>query len=198
MGNENQIVAPADFVDEKVAGHQAHPALDAMAFHDLAGHIERNPFALGREGRRHQHMFFGSGTFDPIAGLETQIMLDRWGLVGWGQARVPVTRNRYQYRASRIVAAGVGARSGFGLQRGGFLVQQEVFAESPALWESEPALNSGRVSLLATVGTFVTPRPAWQLHALVKVPYYTKAQGGQLRWPFIALVGVTYTFALGQ
>ena len=33
------------------------------------GHVEPDPFELGRQGIKHQHMFFGSGTVNPYASL---------------------------------------------------------------------------------------------------------------------------------
>jgi hypothetical protein len=162
------------------------------------GHIEPNPFVLGEHGQFHQHMFFGNGTVDPMLALDTSVAFDKWALVGWGLARTPFYENRYGYRGSTIVVAGVGAQSGFGLQRWSFLIQPEVYFETPAVWSDVPARNSGRTSLLATAGVFVRPSDRWQLNVLVKIPYYTWAQGGQLQWPFVASLGFTYTFDLGE
>lgn len=160
------------------------------------GGIEPDPFVRGEAGLRHQHMFFGSGTFDPIAGIETQALFDRWRLVGWAQARVPLYANRYGYRGSRTFVAGLGAQTGFGLKRWGFLLQPEVYLETPALWSGRPARNSGRVSLLGAAGVFVSVTDHWLVHAIVKVPVVTRAQGGQLRWPAVGIVGASYTFDL--
>jgi hypothetical protein len=158
------------------------------------GRTEPNPFALGAQGKDHQHMFFGTGTFDPVIGLDTNVAFDRWSLVGWAVARTPLYANPYGYRGTRVVVAGLGAQSGFGLQRLSFLLQPEVYFETPARWEGQHDLNSGRTSLVATAGLLATPAPGWQIHVLGKVPYYTWSQGGQLRWPFVAMLGFSYTF----
>lgn len=162
------------------------------------GNIEENPFELGERGEAHQHMFFGSGTVDPMLGLESQVAFDEWRLVTWTQAKIPAYANRHGYRASRLVVGGVGAQSGFGLKRFSFLLQPEVYFETPAVWGDEPARNSGRLSLIATAGAFAMPAERWQIHLLAKIPYYTWAKGGQLRWPFLAILGFSYTFDVGK
>jgi hypothetical protein len=162
------------------------------------GNIEADPFELGERGQTHQHMFFGSGTVDPSVGFDSTVAFDKWGLVAWSLARVPFYQNRYGYLASTIVVGGVGAQSGFGLQKWSFLIQPELYFETPALWNGKPAPNSGRMSLLATAGVFVRPVEDWQLHMLVSVPYVTWARGGQLRWPLVATLGFSYTFDIGK
>jgi hypothetical protein len=162
------------------------------------GHIEPDPFELGEHGQAHQHMFFGSGTVDPSVGFDSNLAFDKWGLVAWGLARVPFYENRYGYLQSKVAVGGIGAQSGFGLERWSFLIQPELYFETPALWNGTPARNSGRTSLLATAGVFVRPAKGWQLHMLVKVPYATWAQGGQLQWPLVATLGFSYTFDLGE
>lgn len=162
------------------------------------GNLEPDPFELGEHGQTHQHMFFGNGTVDPVFGFDTNVAFDKWSLVGWALARTPFYENRHGYRGSSIVVAGVGAQSGFGLERWTFLVQPELYFESPALWSGRPARNSGRTSLLATAGVFMRPNERWQLHLLVKIPYVTWAKGGQLQWPFVAALGFSYTFDIGR
>ncbi|MEM7156004.1 MAG: transporter [Myxococcota bacterium] len=162
------------------------------------GNTEPDPFALGAAGQEHQHMFFGSGTVDPRIGFDTNVAFDRWGLVGWSLLEAPLYSNKHGYRGSTVVVGGMGAQSGFGLQRWSFLVQPEVYFETPARWNDTLARNSGRTSLIATAGAFFLPTPQWRLHALVKVPYATFARGGQLRWPIVALLGFSYTVQVGK
>jgi hypothetical protein len=162
------------------------------------GHIEPDPFELGEQELPHQHMFFGSGVVIPVVGFDTTISFDKWALVGWSVARLPFYENRYGYLQSTSLVGGVGAQSGFGLKRWTFLIQPELYFETPAFWNGKPARNSGRTSLIATAGVFARPAEGWQIHLLLKVPYQTWAKGGQLSWPFVATLGFTYTFDVGQ
>ncbi|MEM6993447.1 MAG: hypothetical protein AAF721_23235 [Myxococcota bacterium] len=161
------------------------------------GNIEPDPFVLGRNGQEHQHMFFGTGTYDPVLGLDTNIAFDRWSLVGWASTRAALYENRFGYRASAIAAGGVGAQSRFGLERWAFLLQPEIYFETPAQWSGADARNSGRMSLIAAAGVFATPAKGWQVYALAKIPYYTVARGGQLRWPGVCVIGFAHWFELG-
>ncbi|MBL4685281.1 MAG: hypothetical protein JKY37_11875 [Nannocystaceae bacterium] len=161
------------------------------------GGIEPDPFIEGEGGHRHQHMFFGSGTYDPVLGLDTNVAFDRWSLVAWTTTRAALYANRFGYRGSTVVAGGAGAQSRFGLKRWAFLVQPEVYFETPAVWSGAEAKNSGRLSLIATAGVFATPAEGWQLYALAKIPYYTATRGGQLRWPVVGVLGFARWFDLG-
>ncbi len=161
------------------------------------GHIEPDPFELGERGQPHQHMFFGSGVVIPVLGFDTTVAFDKWALIGWSVARLPFYENRYGYLQSTFVVGGIGAQSGFGLKRWTFLLQPELYFETPALWNGTPARNSGRTSLIATAGVFARPAEGWQIHLLLKVPYMTWAKGGQLSWPLVATLGFTYTFDIG-
>lgn len=158
------------------------------------GRTEPDPFALAAEGRQHQHIFFGNGTVDPVVGLDTNLAFEKWRLLGYGIARAPLYASRRGYRGSTIVTGGVGAQSGFGLDRWSFLLQQEVYFETPAKWRTATALNSGRTSLVATVGAFWAPAEGWQVHLLAKIPYVTWTRGSPLQWPFTAILGFSYTF----
>ena len=52
---------------------------DVMAGMSLPfGGIQPDPFALGRQGRSHQHLFFGTGTFDPRLSLELEYAFSIW------------------------------------------------------------------------------------------------------------------------
>jgi len=158
------------------------------------GATQPDPFALGERGLSHQHVFFCSGTVDPVLGLESNVALRKLAVTAWLSSRVPLYRNRHGYLHSRSIVAGVGVLTGFGLSRWTFLAQPEVYWESPAKWPERAAPNSGRTSLLATVGVFVRPVQPLQLHVLLKVPYFTRAHGGALRWPVLAVLGATVTF----
>lgn len=157
------------------------------------GGISRDPFELGRRGKPHQHIFFGNGTFDPLLGVEGGWTGRKLGAGAWALGRIAAYRNRFGYHPPSNVAAGVNVVSGFGLEKWRFMLQPEVFHETRARWGSDYALNSGRTSLLATVGAFVRASRTVQVHMIAKIPYYNATRGGQYRWPVVALVGFSWT-----
>src|SRR5690606_9571258 len=74
------------------------------------GRTESNPFTLGDRGIRHQHIQFGSGTFDPILALDISIPLGRWLMSGYGQGQAALYENGHGYRAG--LRASLGAQAG--------------------------------------------------------------------------------------
>lgn len=171
--------------------------LDALGGLSLpTGHTEPDPFALGEEGHEHQHIFFGTGTFDPIAGLEAY---RRWGdlqVAGWLKLRTSLYENSFGYRAGTQASAGFGVNPSFGLGSWSLLAQLEVYHEEPSRWRSREARNSGRTDLTGNLGVSWAPSPHWNLHALVKLPENLAARGGQLELSPVISVGVTHAFHL--
>lgn len=161
------------------------------------GGTEPDPFALGRAGKPHRHLFFGSGTFDPIVGGRVTYALGTVRLSAWATVRAPLYENSFGYRASTQTSAGLGVESSFGLRSWRFVVQPEVFHESTASWTSEEASNSGRIDLVGTLGAFWNVSEAWTARLLVKVPWTLAVVGGQLSIPAVGVLGVERAIDLG-
>jgi hypothetical protein len=71
------------------------------------GHIESDPFALGDAGLEHQHIQFGSGTFDPHLGLSLSRAFEdtQWSL--YGQIQDSLYENSHGFRAGMRGLAGL-------------------------------------------------------------------------------------------
>src|SRR5260221_10880788 len=65
------------------------------------GHTVENPFALGRRGLPHQHIQFGTGTWNPMLGLSVGRHLGQTSVIGSALARLPLYENAHGYRAGR-------------------------------------------------------------------------------------------------
>lgn len=172
------------------------------------GRTEPNPFALAARGLENQRMFFGSGTVDPVLGLQGRTRFETWSLVFWTNARLRLYTNDRGYNAGHLLGGGVEAISGFGLDRWSFGLSPEVQHQTPATWAAidssgdsadgvQTALNSGRTTLLLGVGAYYAPEPTWQLFVQAKAPFVLQAQAGDLAWPFLGTVGVRYAFGVG-
>ncbi len=96
------------------------------------GSIEPNPFEAGEKGQRHQHVFFGSGTLDPIAGLSFRTVFSGFDLMGWAQGKTSLTTNRHGYQGPTNLSGALGIKTGFGFDDLQFIVQQEILHETPA------------------------------------------------------------------
>jgi hypothetical protein len=78
------------------------------------GGVEPNPYRLGEEGLPHQHILFGTGTFDPLVAIDLAHDFGPWQLSAWAQAQIPLYRNKYGYQAGTRIIAGLLASSAFG------------------------------------------------------------------------------------
>ena len=157
------------------------------------GRVEENPFARGRNGLEHQHVFFGGGTVRPIVSLAAVYPLDSVTLTAFGEAQLSLYAGPEDYTPPSLVVAGLGAQIGFGLTSWRFLLQQELFHEVPARWGDERAENSGRTDLIGTAGAAWLASPAFRPSLLVRVPYYTFGAGDPITIPAVVSLSMTAT-----
>jgi hypothetical protein len=73
------------------------------------GRTEANPFALGDIGLRHQHIQFGTGTFDPVGGFQLSRTIATVQLAAYGQGQVSLYENTHGFRAPARLFGGVQA-----------------------------------------------------------------------------------------
>ncbi len=170
---------------------------------DLAGGVsiptgdtEPDPFALGEEGHEHQHIFFGSGTLDPIVAVSAYRRRGTLQTAGWLRLQASLDESSHGFRAGERLSFGFGINPSFGLTSWSFLAQVEVYHEEPSRWADRDARNSGRTDLLANVGVFWTPSRDLNLHAIVRLPENLDAKGGQLELSPMLLLGASYSFNL--
>lgn len=154
------------------------------------GRTEANPFDLGRRGLAHQHLQFGTGTWDPVVGVAAG---RRFGQVGFrlsGLARFIVSTSDHGYRAGdRYYASAAVDRRIAGAWRG--IAGVDVMREEAETWggRTETEGNLGRTDLLASLGLTRPLGRAGGLHVTAKIPLRARATGSQVRYPVILAVG---------
>ena len=119
------------------------------------GKTEADPWKLGVQGLKHQHIQFGTGTFDPIADLYYYIPL--YGNLAANaslRGKLPFYENSKTYRGSRELTYTAGLNyqftDGLSLQAGYF-----GFYQSFAYWAGERDINSGLRFSMASLGASV-------------------------------------------
>jgi hypothetical protein len=195
----------------------ADPWLSARAQVDVAGFLvtgrlgvtlplgrtEENPFALGAAGLPHQHVQLGTGTFNPLIGLEIARPLGALQLQAYGQAQLSLYDNRHGYRAGARILGGVevGGRVWQDLHCAGGVA---VFSEAPERWDGviQQDGNLGRTDVLVGASlaypaggfTFILgfKMPVYQLIIQSEDPHGS----GQLTYPGIINLGVQRVFDL--
>jgi hypothetical protein len=154
------------------------------------GRTEPNPFELGRRGLPHQHIQFGTGTWDPIVGLALGRRFTWATLVASAQARLVAYANGHGYRAgdrydgSAFIERRLGARWRV---QGGFDVGHEAAERWSGIVEEEG--NLGRTDVLASAAMVRQVGRAGALVLSLKVPVYTHAVRAQVDYPLIVGFG---------
>lgn len=153
------------------------------------GRTEPNPFDLGRRGLPHQHLQFGTGTWDPVAGVSAGRRFGQVGFVVHALARLVFGTNAHGYRAGeRFYASAALDRRIAGAWRG--IAGLDLARERTETWDGriETEGNLGRTDLLASVGV-TRPLGRGGFHVTAKIPLLTRATGAQVHYPVIVAVG---------
>jgi hypothetical protein len=136
------------------------------------GSTEEDPFALGAQGKRHQHIQLGTGTFDPLLMLDLSRSIAPLDVSAYGQAQLSLYQNSRGFQAGNRYFAGLQA---------GTLVAARVTAslgldllvERPERWSGQIQQdgNLGRTELL---GGLTLSRPFGRALAslVVRFPIY--------------------------
>jgi hypothetical protein len=157
------------------------------------GRTEPNPFELGRLGLPHEHVQFGTGTWDPMIEAGVGRRIGEWNTSLTTHARFVVSTNDHGYRAGdRYHASANAERHVAGRWRGA--VGVDLVREETETWNGrrEEEGNLGRTDVLASVSA---ARPLGARNVLtfaLRVPLVTRASGSQLSYPLIASVGLSW------
>jgi hypothetical protein len=169
------------------------------------GRTEPNPFALGAAGLPHQHVQFGTGTFNPLLGLDVARNLGLVLLRGYAQAQLSLYENRHGYLAGTRILGGIeaGGRIWRGLSAFG---AADIFSEAPERWDGviQQDGNLGRTDVL--VGASITYAVGgYNVGLGLKLPVYQHIESdsheaGQLSYPAIVsfTVHTVFDFASGS
>lgn len=166
------------------------------------GRTEPNPFVLGRMGLQHQHVQFGTGTVDPLVGLQlSQRLGERVTPRLYGLAQLSLYQNRFGYQAGSRFLGGLAADVKV-LEVLSLTATSEVLVELPERWDGriEQDGNIGRVDVL--VGAAVEWRVAgFTLSLSGRGPvfqyfFHESEDHGQLRFPLILSLGAERSFDL--
>jgi hypothetical protein len=128
-----------------------------------SGHTEPNPIVLGREGRKHEHIQFGSGTVDPLLSLLWSPTIGRFTLAAAADAQIPLYENSHGFRAPVTVRYSVGPHLALGST--GVSLEFAGQYQSIGRWDGEIDEGTGfhnggvflRATFLVAKGWRVTP-----------------------------------------
>lgn len=162
----------------------------------LGSTVEEDPYRAGREGRTHEHVQFGTGTFRPVLGSSIGVDLGRVAIDAWFLSTVSAYANSIGYRPGHRLGAGARISSAFSTRSFRFGTGLEVMRETREDWSGaqNPDGNLGRSDVLAVATAQWSPSRGWGLFAAVRVPVYVDVVGAQLHYPAVVQLGAATTF----
>ena len=159
------------------------------------GRTQENPFERGRLGLEHQHVQFGTGTFDPAVAVDVAGRAGRIAWSSYAQARFVMTESPRGYQAGNRFAVGAWARTpvGSGFEAGAGL---DLAHEQAERWGGvvEYEGNLGRTDLLAGASVSWANGPL-RLATDLRIPVVSESSGEQLDYP--AVLGVEAAWQFG-
>jgi len=140
------------------------------------GHTVENPIVLGREGKTHEHIQFGTGTVDPLLSLLWTLPVpDAGGLAvtAAADAQIPLYENSHGFRAPISIRYAVGPNLPFGST--GVALQFAGQYQSIGKWDGEQdegtGFHNGGVFLRASF----LPWKGWRVSPAVYREVYSKS-----------------------
>jgi hypothetical protein len=164
------------------------------------GRTEPDPFEAGDRGEKHQHIQFGSGTFNPQVGLDLARAFGRLQAGAYGQLRAALYENSHGFQAGTRSLVGARGAWRFG-QRVVAGLSLEWLRDGPEHWSGEVRQDGilGRHEVLVGLGTTVSfGGPQYSL--LLRSPVYRdiilgdEDHGGDLSAPLAASFDVQWSF----
>lgn len=159
------------------------------------GHTEADPFALTKEGKTHQHMQFGTGTFDPMASVDAVFRVGRWGALATVSSRLPVYEGANGYRAPRIVSGSAGPTFAITPKWFTWLLAEAAY-EGEELWHGDS--YGGRASVSASGGVLTTITPDLSVQLTARVPIWEAVhhtdEDASVSQPLSVAAGLSWSF----
>jgi hypothetical protein len=163
------------------------------------GKTEPDPFEAGDQLRRHQHIQFGSGTFDPTVGLELARGYGRWQGAAYAQLRAPLYANGHGFQGGDRFLGG--AQGGYRFaERALVLTSLEYLRDAPERWGGQVQQDGllGRQEVLVGASlVFSLGGPQYSI--LVRTPVYreifegSQTEEGEIFAPLSLNLGVQWS-----
>jgi hypothetical protein len=157
-----------------------------------------NPFALGRAGLPHEHIQLGTGTVDPLVGVELRRGVGRFSVAGWMLAKASLYQNAHHYQAGSQLLVGANVTSDLWLRRLSFMLGAILYNEQPEHWDgvTETEGNLGRTDVLVETSITWRFRDKWSATVAARVPVFSETVGAQLNTPAIGELSISRSFDL--
>ena len=161
------------------------------------GNVTPNPYALEAEGKPHQHLQFGTGTFDPIAGLDASWTFGKWSVAAFGFLHAPLYAGPRGYQAGTSVLGGLVLASNPGGSLPGTrlsMLFQHEFAERWGGRVPDEDGNLGRSDLFLGFGATFPFSDDWSASLDLNARVWGQVTGAQLDLPVVLQLSIGRLF----
>jgi hypothetical protein len=142
------------------------------------GKTQDNPFALGDQGLRHQHIQFGNGTFDPVVSADAAKTLGKVQVSAYAQTQLTLYENSHGFRAGHRYAAGA---QGGGRVAGKLIAMLglDLMNDGSERWDGTIRQDGflGRTEVLSGI-SLVYPFSETSVSVGIRVPVYRHITAG--------------------
>jgi thiol-disulfide isomerase/thioredoxin len=163
------------------------------------GTVHEDPYRLGEQGLPHEHIQFGTGTWDPVVALDASANLGTYTLGAFAALQAPLYEGPRGYRAGARSTAGIAFSRPFGPVS--LRLTGQVLHERPERWHgrvpSEDG-NQGRTDLYVAPGATWNFSGDWMLSADVRVRAFSHVVNAQLEMPVVLELGIGRLLHLEQ
>ncbi len=163
------------------------------------GRTEPDPFKLGAEGKWHEHIQLGTGTFLPIVGVGLTYSADPVEISASALGLFSLYENDQGFRAPTRVFGGL--RLGVPLLEGKITpyVTVDLAHESAEIWNGAYALEgfNARTDLLAGLGATWAFAPSWRLEGSVRARVVRLTDAAAFNYPGMAQLSISRAWDLG-
>jgi thiol-disulfide isomerase/thioredoxin len=146
------------------------------------GRTVPDPFELGDAGLPHEHSQFGTGTFEPVVGIDAAHSFGRLTFDAFALTLQSLYANGHGYQAGDRYAFALGAGTVI-RKKLRLHISAELQAETAERWHGIVRTdegNTGRVDALAGLEATWIVNKDWRVGASLRLPIATHVSGGQL------------------
>lgn len=155
------------------------------------GEVHEDPYRLADLGLPHEHIQFGTGTWDPVVSLDASGAAGAFTVSAFGALQAPLYEGPRGYRAGARSTAGAALSRTFGAVS--LRLTGQVLHERPERWHGRvPAEdgNQGRTDLYFAPGVTWNFSGEWMLSADVRVRAFSHTVNAQLDMPVVLEIGL--------
>jgi thiol-disulfide isomerase/thioredoxin len=163
------------------------------------GVVHEDPYRLGDQGLPHEHIQFGTGTWDPVVAFDASAPVGGFSLAAFAGLQAPL------YEGPRGYRAGARSQGGLVLSRPfepvTLRLSAQVLHEQPERWHGHVPTddgNQGRTDLYVAPGLTWNFTGEWMLNADVRIRTWSHVVNAQLDMPVVLELGIGRLFHLEQ